>query len=226
MNKKYTIIILVSLIIIAIVGTAIMNKTNSSTGDQGTINEKSSEAVIEDYALLVRHNGKLYKYNYERAYPSCGTADGFIEANVKENEIPQNDDESNFKGKHEYQYGLEEGTLLVRLDDEGYYVFTQVDETLARNTILTDSSTYENKEKTEERLVKINGKLYRDTGKVNNIPRCGMMDGFIVYTTQEKEIPQRNDEANFSGAVFYQGSSGKIDVKVGDNFYIFEEYNI
>ncbi len=226
MNKKYTIIILVSLIIIAIVGTAIMNKTNNSTSEEGFVNEKSGEAVIENYALLVRHDGKLYKYNYERAYPSCGTADGFIESNVKENEIPQNDDESNFEGKHEYQSGFGEDILLVRLEDERYYVFTQVDETLARNTILTDSSTYDNKEKTEERLVKIDGKLYRDTGKVNNIPRCGMMDGFIVYTTQEKEIPQRNDEANFSGAVFYQCSSGKIDVKVGDNFYIFEEYNI
>ncbi len=226
MNKKYTIIILVSLVIIAIAGTVIMNKTNNSTSEEGFVNEKRGEVVIENYALLVRHNGNLYKYNYERAYPSCGTADGIIESNVKENEIPQNNDESNFEGKHEYQYGFDEGTLLVRLDDKGYCVFVQVDENLAQNIILTDSSTYDNKEKTEERLVKINGKLYRNTGKVNNVPRCGMMDGFIVYTTQEKEIPQRNDEANFAGAVFYQICSGKIDVKVGDDFYIFEEYNI
>lgn len=87
---------------------------------------------------------------------------------------------------------------------------------------LVEVKQEETKEK--ERIIKVNGILYYDTGKYSeNLPRCGTLDGNITSTVKKSEVPEKDGEANFEGAKGYQfGRENTIEVPTEEGWRIFE----
>lgn len=81
-----------------------------------------------------------------------------------------------------------------------------------------------NANETNERIIRVDGKLYYDTGKESTIEyRCGMMDGSITSHVSEKEIPTQDDQANFLGDYSYQyGLFNTIDVVIDGKWITFK----
>lgn len=82
----------------------------------------------------------------------------------------------------------------------------------------------ENNAKELSRIVKVNGKLYYDTGKISeNVPRCGTMDGDITSTVAEGKIPTKDNQANFEGAKGYQYvGRNTIEIPTEEGWRVFE----
>lgn len=71
------------------------------------------------------------------------------------------------------------------------------------------------------RIIKVNGKLFYDTGEKSTELRCGMMDGEIS-TIHEDQIPTEDGQANFEGAEGYQyGREYTIEVLINGEWVIF-----
>ncbi len=62
-------------------------------------------------------------------------------------------------------------------------------------------------EKKAIRMIKVDGKLYYDSGLTDTNPRCGTLDGNLKKTVAEHEIPKKDGECNFDGAEGYQNYS-------------------
>lgn len=78
--------------------------------------------------------------------------------------------------------------------------------------------------KTEKavRMARVDGKLYRDTGKETEGGTCGVMDGTITSTVTEGEVPRKNDQSNFGKGYKYQyGTEGKIDIVIDGKWICF-----
>lgn len=73
-------------------------------------------------------------------------------------------------------------------------------------------------------MVRINDKLYYDTGKESTIEgRCGNMDGQITSTVDGSEIPTENDQSNFGSGFGYQyGMDDTIEIYMNDKWFVFE----
>lgn len=86
------------------------------------------------------------------------------------------------------------------------------------------SSNEVNNSKELGKIVKVNGKLYYDTGKFSeNTPRCGTMDGNITSTVAEGQIPTEDNQANFKGARGYQyAKENTIEIPTDEGWIIFE----
>lgn len=91
-------------------------------------------------------------------------------------------------------------------------------------TSSNEVNNLENGTKELGKIVKINGKLYYDTGKFSeNTPRCGTMDGNITSTVAEGEIPTEDNQANFEGARGYQyAKENTIEIPTDEGWRIFE----
>lgn len=76
---------------------------------------------------IVMVNGELYQDTgrISTADGRCGNMDGSIDSEVGEDEIPTEDNQSNFGTGYGYQYGPEEGTIEIYLDDE-WRVFERI----------------------------------------------------------------------------------------------------
>lgn len=92
--------------------------------------EKDSNDVANNTKLerIIMVNGKLY---YDTGKEStfevrCGTMDGKITSNVNLNEIPTENNQSNFEGNYGYQYGTE-NTIEVNINDK-WYIFETKEE--------------------------------------------------------------------------------------------------
>lgn len=87
-----------------------------------------------------------------------------------------------------------------------------------------ETNNLENSPKEIGRIVKVNGKLYYDTGRISEGLRCGMLDGNITKVVEGKEIPTNDGEANFEGANGYQygRESNTIEVPIDNKWVIFE----
>ncbi len=73
-----------------------------------------------------------------------------------------------------------------------------------------------------ERIVKVNGTLYYDTGEKSTELRCGMMDGKITSNVAKDKIPEKDNEANFEGEYGYQGwIDNEIHVFINGEWCIF-----
>ncbi len=77
---------------------------------------------IQETEKIIMVNGKLY-YDTGRTSNElrCGMMDGKITSNVNSNEIPKENNQSNFKGDYGYQYG-KENTIEINIDGR-WYVF-------------------------------------------------------------------------------------------------------
>ena len=81
------------------------------------------QITSEEQTKMIQVNGKLYINNGEESTVTarCGNMDGQITTNVEQDEIPTIDNQSNFTGYYEYQYGAE-NTIEVKVDDK-WFVF-------------------------------------------------------------------------------------------------------
>lgn len=95
----------------------------SVTGAPGAAAEYSFTADMEEAKedsrrRMVMIDGTLYvdtgRINDEVL--KCGTPDGKITSYAAEGEIPCEDDQSNFGVGYDYQYGSENGTVIIRID--------------------------------------------------------------------------------------------------------------
>jgi hypothetical protein len=94
------------------------------------------ENTTELGKIVMANNGKLY---YDTGKEStitarCGMMDGQITSNIDSNEIPTIKNQANFEGQYGYQYGIEENTIEIFMDNK-WYVFKAEDEPTVEPTI-------------------------------------------------------------------------------------------
>ncbi len=78
-------------------------------------------------------------------------------------------------------------------------------------------------------MVMVDGKIYLDTGKESTVEsRCGVMDGKIASTVDEKSKPTKDNQSNFGTGYDYQygQKKGTIEVHIDDQWIVYEEENI
>lgn len=88
----------------------------------------------------------------------------------------------------------------------------KVDKTIAAEEALEDKPA----------LIRVNGVLYYDSGKISTEARCGMMDGTI--TMQSDGIPHEDNQANFGTGYGYQFWPGRIEVLIDGEWHMFYPY--
>lgn len=73
-------------------------------------------------------------------------------------------------------------------------------------------------------MVRINGKLYYDTGKESTVSgRCGNMDGEIASTVDGTKIPMEDNQSNLGSGFGYQyGEDDTIEIYMNVKWFIFE----
>ena len=74
-----------------------------------------------------------------------------------------------------------------------------------------------------DKYVMVDSVLYKDTGKINTEMTCGTMDGKILTSVDESEMPDNDDESNFGTGYEYQIGEKDITVEIDDKCYIFEK---
>ncbi len=81
--------------------------------------------------------------------------------------------------------------------------------------------------KTPIRMIKADGKLYYDSGRVSEVTaRCGTLDGDLRQVGKEYEIPKNDGECNFAGAEGYQSVSAITkEVPIDDKWVIFKLFD-
>ena len=77
------------------------------------------------------------------------------------------------------------------------------------------------------RMVKIDGKCYRDTGFVNSGVTCGTADGKIMTSVGTKEKPTKDGESNFGTGMEYQRwNETAVSVKENDKWILFVDEKV
>ena len=73
-------------------------------------------------------------------------------------------------------------------------------------------------------MVMVNDLMYYDTGRTNNVARCGVMDGEITSSVESWERPIENNQSNFGSGFEYQVGmeEGTIEIYINDNWCVFE----
>ena len=73
-------------------------------------------------------------------------------------------------------------------------------------------------------MVRVNGKLYYDTGRESTVSgRCGNMDGEITSTVDGSEIPMEDNQSNFGSGFGYQyGADDTIEIYMNEKWFVFE----
>ncbi|MBP3359346.1 MAG: hypothetical protein J6N52_00705 [Clostridia bacterium] len=77
------------------------------------------------------------------------------------------------------------------------------------------------------RMIKVDGKLYYDSGKVSDMTaRCGTLDGELKQVGEEYEIPQNDNECNFEGADGYQNATSITkEIPIDGDWVIFKLFD-
>lgn len=85
----------------------------------------------------------------------------------------------------------------------------------------------ENPSEEVSRMVKIDGKCYRDTGFVNSGVTCGTADGKIMTSVGTKEKPTKDGESNFGTGMEYQRwNETAVSVKEKDKWILFVDEKV
>ncbi len=73
-------------------------------------------------------------------------------------------------------------------------------------------------------MVRVNGKLYYDTGRESMVSgRCGNMDGEITSTVDGTEIPTEDKQSNFGSGFGYQyGADDTLEIYMNGKWFVFE----
>ncbi len=77
------------------------------------------------------------------------------------------------------------------------------------------------------RMIKVDGKLYYDSGKVSEMTaRCGTLDGELKKVGAEHEIPKKNNQCNFEGAEGYQNATSITkEIPIDGEWVIFKLFD-
>ncbi|MGM9552322.1 MAG: hypothetical protein ACI3XA_08725 [Clostridia bacterium] len=86
-------------------------------------------------------------------------------------------------------------------------------------------SDNENTDITPVKMIKVDGSLYYESGKVSNLTaRCGTMDGNLTKTVGEFEIPKNDNECNFEGSTGYQNVTDTTkELPIDDTWVVFKK---
>ncbi len=73
------------------------------------------------------------------------------------------------------------------------------------------------------KALRVGGITYFDTGKTSTQLRCGVMDGELIYSVPEDELPTQDNECNFGVGYGYQWGfeQDTIEVCMDDAWHIF-----
>lgn len=86
-----------------------------------------------------------------------------------------------------------------------------------------ENNIKESSNKEIRRAVKVEGKIYYDTGKISTALRCGMMDGKITSNVKSNQIPTLDNQSNFKGEYGFQyGLGDTIEILINNEWCIFE----
>ncbi len=69
--------------------------------------------------------------------------------------------------------------------------------------------------------VMLDGKLYKDTGCLNNLVTCGTMDGKIEKVVPTNEFPKNDGESNFDKCEYQYAGEGFLTVHYDDKYLLF-----
>ena len=69
--------------------------------------------------------------------------------------------------------------------------------------------------------VMVDGKLYKDTGYINNLVKCGTMDGKIEKVVPTNEFPKNDGESNFDKCEYQYADDGFLTVEYNDKYLLF-----
>lgn len=76
-------------------------------------------------------------------------------------------------------------------------------------------------------MVQIDGVLYLQTGRVNELLKCGVLDGEISSSTAQNQIPVKDDQSNFGVGFGYQiGKEGMVEVSMNGQWHVFASEEI
>lgn len=78
------------------------------------------------------------------------------------------------------------------------------------------------------RMVMVDGVLYKDTGMVSHVLRCGVMDGEITSSVNEGEQPVKDNQSNFGKGYGYQRGvvDGRIEVYMDEAWRVFSKEEV
>lgn len=129
MNKSIKIVIVALVIVIIVLGVIFYIAHNSQKNAENRIDINVNYQEIEGKELtrMVMVNGKLY-YDTGKESNSlrCGMIDGKITSNIEDTKIPTVDNQANFSGEYDYQYGIE-NTIEICIDNK-WYIFEAKEE--------------------------------------------------------------------------------------------------
>ena len=194
--------------------------------DSSTDAEETTEKW--DLIPMVMVDNVLYlDTGYERETDKRpDTFEGIINSEVDRREKPTINDQSNFGTGYGYRYGKTEGIIEIYMNDK-WQVFA-TEKIIASDTLIFDEQLTEQSEanKMWDRIpmIRINGKLYYDTGRESTTSRrCGNMDGEITSTVNGTEIPTEDNQSNFGSGFGYQyGADDTIDIYMNEKWFVFE----
>ena len=70
--------------------------------------------------------------------------------------------------------------------------------------------------------VRIDGVIYTSDGETSDIPRCGIMDGYIDSCVDSNSLPDKDRQSNFGADFGFQyGPDGTIHVLIDGNWTVF-----
>ncbi len=209
-------------------GTILFKEVNVTDIPEGLESEYEWNIKKEDFIPMVMVNDVLYlATGYEKETEEKPVAfDGKITSEVDRKEKPTVNDQSNFGTGYGYRYHITEGIIEVYVDNK-WQVFA-TEKIMASDTLIFDEQQAEQTEadKMWDRIpmVRVNGKLYYDTGRESTIRgRCGNMDGGITSTVDGTEVPTEDNQSNFGSGFGYQyGADDTIEVCINEKWFVFE----
>lgn len=74
--------------------------------------------------------------------------------------------------------------------------------------------------------VMVNGKLYKDTGVLNNLVKCGTMDGKIDKVVPTNEFPKNDGESNFDKCEYQYAGDGFLTIYYEGKYLLFSTGDI
>lgn len=92
--------------------------------------------------------------------------------------------------------------------------------------IYTSDGKNEITEQKPVRMIRIDGDLYYDSGKLSDVTgRCGNLDGNLTKSAGEYEVPQNDGGCNFDGADGYQltGDENTKEIPIGSDWLVFQK---
>ena len=130
-----------------------------------------------------------------------------------------------------YDSGEMDSSMLLR--EKGVTVFPEGLESeyewnqfVTEESCISEQPTESNDSSNLCQAVMVNGITYENTGYNSSAVSCGNMDGEIVSTVGESEMPIENDQSNFGTGFSYQyGTDDRLIVVIDGDFCIFRDIN-